>query len=81
MTHRPILSDGYTKDQIKWKLIGNDGSTWSPGTHYIDTNAWWYTLTTVPVGWQFRNKYSRYTTCQTSKWAIELFSVTGRHGV
>lgn len=61
---RPKLANG-TNDQIKWRLIGNDGSIWDGATYYIaDTS--WHWLTQKPVGWQFRNSFARYTTCTSS---------------
>lgn len=51
-------------DQLKWRLIGNDGSIWDNDTDYLSVIERSYKLTTKPVGFQFRNSYARYRTCQ-----------------
>lgn len=60
----PVKSNG-TVDQIKWRLIDNDGSILRGDTYYIgDFNS--HNLQVLCSGRQFRNSFARYTTCQVS---------------
>jgi hypothetical protein len=59
----PLMSDAQTGDQIKWRLIGNWGEIWDNKTTYHTGNSQQW-INNKPVGWQFRNSFARYTTCQ-----------------